>query len=77
VCAGMENADPEAAGAGGRPVLLTLVGLRPPSVSKTAALMNKLFPFFRSHIIDKWTQKSVFFKNPNWLFLFSRIRAIL
>ncbi|MCD7858832.1 MAG: hypothetical protein LUH51_01495, partial [Firmicutes bacterium] len=55
VRAWMENADPEAAGTGGRPVLLTLVGLRPPSVSKTAALMNKLFPFFRSHIIDKWT----------------------
>ncbi|MCC8089859.1 MAG: hypothetical protein LIO55_00350, partial [Oscillospiraceae bacterium] len=46
VRSGVENADPEAAGAGERPVLLTSVGLRPPSVSKTAALMNKLFPFF-------------------------------
>ncbi|MCD8189703.1 MAG: hypothetical protein LUD78_05705, partial [Clostridiales bacterium] len=53
VCAWMENADSEAAGAGGRPVLLTSVGLRPPSVSKTAALTNKLFPFSQFHIIDK------------------------
>ena len=31
----LENADSETPGAGGRPVLLTSVGLRPPSVSKT------------------------------------------
>ena len=31
----LEVTDPEAAGAGSRPVLLTPVGLRPPSVSKT------------------------------------------
>ncbi|MCD7903476.1 MAG: hypothetical protein LUF91_06945, partial [Oscillospiraceae bacterium] len=53
VRSGVENADSEAAGAGDCPVFLTSVGLRPPSVSKTAALTNKIFPFFRSHIIDK------------------------
>ncbi|MCD8129658.1 MAG: hypothetical protein LUD54_08840, partial [Oscillospiraceae bacterium] len=53
VRSGVENANPEAAGTGDCPVLLTSVGLRPPSVSKTAALTNKIFPFSRSHIIDK------------------------
>ena len=41
----MEIADSEAAGAGGRPVLLTPVGLRPPSVSKTDLRFLQLFRF--------------------------------
>ena len=42
----MEVADPKAAGVGVRPVLLTPVGLRPPSVSKTVLRNLELFLFF-------------------------------
>ena len=42
----MEVTDPETAGVGGRPVLLTSVGLRPPSVSKTDHLNLELIPLF-------------------------------
>ena len=42
----MEVADPKAAGVGVRPVLLTPVGLRPPSVSKTVIRNLELFLFF-------------------------------
>lgn len=36
--------------------MLTPLGLRPPSVSKTAPQKNELVPFL-AHIIDKPTQK--------------------
>ena len=36
--------------------MLTSVGLRPPSVSKTVLLYFELFPFLQSHIIDKRTK---------------------
>ncbi|MCD8374118.1 MAG: hypothetical protein LUC20_03325, partial [Oscillospiraceae bacterium] len=41
-CTGLENAAPEAARAGGRPILLTPLGLRPPSVSKIDSLGFRL-----------------------------------
>ena len=41
--------------------MLTSVGLRPPSVSKTECHKNEnLSPFFQSHIIDK---RTISFKN--------------
>ncbi|MDD6188935.1 MAG: hypothetical protein PUB32_05075, partial [Clostridiales bacterium] len=46
VCSRLENAYAEAAGAGSRPILLTLVGLRPPAVSKIALLNLKLCRVF-------------------------------
>jgi hypothetical protein len=44
----LEVSNPEAAGAGGRPVLLTPVGLRPPSVSKTDLRKLELIHLFYS-----------------------------
>ena len=52
--AGVAIPNPKTAGIGGRPSLLTPVGLRPPSVNKLVSSTITLL-LFQSHIIDKRT----------------------
>ena len=60
----MEIPHSEAAGAGGRPVLLTPVGLRPPSVSKTDLLNLQLFLLFPS--LTSLTNEQIRFETVNF-----------